>query len=332
MAREAAHKLTASQGHRKSEKELSIPQKTRRSSGEGSISRRSDGRWQASIQVDGKRRTVYGRTRQDVVRKLDDLKRQAHAAGILPDPGSRTLNDLLDAWLETKSPNVRPRTLADYADTCDRYLRPTLGKNPLSKVTPDRVARLYGRWQKQGKAKTALKCHRTLSQALALAVRWGWLGSNPCDRVDTPRYQPERKELWTAEQLRRFLDGTREHWLGSLWTFLAYSGCRLGEALALTWSDVDLASGRILIAKSVQCISGERVTTGPKTRAGMRVITLPGVAIESLLSQAEASLARSIHSSVSGSLVFANTKGEPLSQGAAAWHMRQACKLLGLPA
>ena len=263
--------------------------------------------------------------------KLDDLKRQAHAAGILPDPGGRTLNDLLDAWLEIKAPDVRFRTLADYADTCDRYLRPTLGKNPLSKVTPDRVARLYGRWQNQGKAKTALKCHRSLSQALALAVRWGWLASNPCDRVDTPRYRPGRKELWTPEQLRRFLDGTREHWLGPLWTFLAYSGCRLGEALALTWADVDLASGRILIAKSVQRISGEYVTTEPKTRAGMRVITLPGVAIEALRSQAEARLARGVHASVDGSLVFANAKGEPLSQGAAAWHMRQAYKLLGLP-
>jgi integrase len=84
------------------------------------------------------------------------------------------------------------------------------------------------------------------------------------------------------------------------------------------------------IPQSVQRISGEYVTTEPKTRAGVRVITLPGVAIEALRTQAEARLAKGIYASGGGSLVYANGKGEPLSQGAAAWHMRQACKQLSL--
>ena len=82
---------------------------------------------QIAVQVDGKRKAVYARTRQEVVAKLDALRRDVARAGLLPDPGRRTLNDLLDAWLAVKAPGLKPRTLADYRDTCDRYLRPTLG-------------------------------------------------------------------------------------------------------------------------------------------------------------------------------------------------------------
>jgi integrase len=298
----------------------------RRSVGEGTIIQRQDGRWQASLQVDGRRRTVYGKTRTEAAGKLAELQRQASTTGAIPSPGKRTLNDLLDAWLETKAPNVRPRTLADYGAISASYLRPILGSAPLAKVTPDRIARLYAKWQRAGKSRTALKCHRVLSQALALAVRWGWLASNPTGRVDAPRHRYERKDAWTPEQLRAFLDGTREHTLGPLWTFLACSGCRLGEALALTWGDVDLAAGRVTIAKSVQRIGGEYVTSEPKTAAGVRAITLPGEAIEALRLQAERRLAQG-----GGALVFANGEGEPLHRSTVAHATRRECARLGLP-
>ena len=77
--------------------------------GEGSITQRRDGRWQACLMVAGVRRTVYGKTRREAAQKLAGLRRQA--AGGLPDPGKRTLGDLLTAWLETASPTLRPKTI-----------------------------------------------------------------------------------------------------------------------------------------------------------------------------------------------------------------------------
>jgi integrase len=302
-----------------------MPRSTRRSPGEGSIMQRHDGRWQASLQVDGHRRTVYGKTRQECAAKLTGLQRQVAKAGTLPDPGKRTVNDLLDAWLEVKAPTVRPRTLADYHDVCDRYLRPALGKTRLNRLTPDRIQRLYARYQTRAQSRTALKAHRVLSQALSLAVRWGWIGNNPCDRVDIPRYRPERKRVWTPAELRRFLDGTTGHRLHPLWLFLATTGCRLGEALALTWENVDLAAGVVTINKAGQHIGGEWTVTEPKTRSGIRTITLPREAIGALRQQAAYRLAHG-----GGVLVFANDRGQPLTNGAIAWHLRRECERLGL--
>ncbi len=297
-----------------------------RSPGEGSITRRSDGRWQASLQVDGTRRTVYGKTRTEAAAKLDDLKQQVARAGILPDPGRRTLNDLFDAWLEVKAPTLRPRTLAEYEGVCDRNLRPTLGGVRLDKLTPDRIQRLYAHYQAKGQSRTALKCHRALSQALGLAVRWGWLGNNPCDRVDAPRHRYRRQEMWTREQLRAFLDGTRDDGLHSLWVLLACTGCRLGEALALTWDDVDLAAGRISIAKSLSRVGGICLITEPKTPSGNRIVALPAEARDALRQQAEQRLALG-----AGPLVFANASSEPLHRSTVEHAMHRACDRLGLP-
>lgn len=85
---------------------------TRRSPGEGSILQRSDGRWMASLQVDGRRRTVYGKSRAAVYAKLAELRKQADAAGVMPLPGKRTVGELLDAWLDAQSPGWKPPGLS----------------------------------------------------------------------------------------------------------------------------------------------------------------------------------------------------------------------------
>ncbi len=233
--------------------------------------------------VDGKRRIVYGKTRQEAAGKLAALQQQARECGTLPAPAKHTLAELLDVWLEAKSPHWRPRTLADYRDICERYIRPALGRIHLSKLTPDRIARLLAAYRDQ--PRTALKVYRLLSQALGLAVRWGWLAHNPCQRVDAPNYRPKRKELWTPEHLRTFLCEAEGHWLWPLWVLAIATGCRLGELLALEWSDVDWCAGTLSISKSAQCIGGEWVTTSPKTQAGERIIALPAKALAALAAQ-----------------------------------------------
>ena len=61
-----------------------------------------------------------------------------------------------------------------------------------------------------------MRIYRALGQALGIAVRWGWLSNNLCDRIDTPMYQPERKELWSQDELEEFLEGTKAHRLNPL--------------------------------------------------------------------------------------------------------------------
>lgn len=205
----------------------------RRSKGEGSITQRTDGSWQGALQVEGRRRFVTGKTEKEVKAKLADLQREAHQNGALSDPGTKTLNDLLDLWLRTAAPTLKPRTVHDYESVARRYVRPTIGRLKLTKVTPERLQALYSSLQERKLARVPAHVHALLHRALGMAVMWRMIPSNPADRVLKPAYRADRGDAWTADQVSTFLRGTTEDRHSPMWVFLATTGCRIGEVLAL---------------------------------------------------------------------------------------------------
>lgn len=303
--------------------------------GEGSVFKRRDGRWQASLQVNGARHTVYGKTEQEVRRKLATLRRQAEGANGLPDPGKRTVNDLLDEWLAAAAPTLRPKTLHDYRTTCDRHIRPSLGKVRLSRLSPVVIQRLCSALQTQGKGRTARLVYALLHRACRLAVMWRWLPENPCGRILPPRHRAARKEVWGPEELRAFLKGAQDHPQYPLWLLLIGTGCRLGEALGLAWDAVNLEQGTIAICRNLQRVGGRWVLGAPKTRAGERVIALPADAVKGLRRQRAA---QNEHRLKAGGewrndldLVFTTAQGAPLHGRVVERCLRRECQRLGLP-
>jgi len=304
-----------------------------RGRGEGTIVKRTDGRYQASLQVNGRRRTVYGATRQEVAQKLKALKEWAERQGELPD-SKRTVNDLLDAWLALCAVEKRPRTLKDYAEICDHHIRPILGRTRLEALKPHHIQQLLNGLQAQDKHRTALKTYTYLHRACKLGVMWGWLMDNPCDRVVRPRYAPARKGMWTQDELRTFLEGARDHWLYPLFVLAVATGARLGELLALSWDEVDLEAGTVTIRRSLHRIAGRWVVSEPKTRAGVRTIALPQEAQQALRRQKrmQAQLRLKAGPAWEGTgLVFTGERGQPLCQSTVQHALRRECQRLGLP-
>lgn len=302
------------------------------SPGDGCITKRKDGRWQGSLQVDGRRRAVYGQTRQEVKAKLQALQREASISGGVPQPGRRTVDDLLNLWLEAVTPTLKPKTLQGYRDICNYYIRPNIGHVRLARLAPEHLQRLYSKLQKRGLKRAPEFAHVLLHRALTLAVLWRWLSENPADRVIRPTYQAGHKKMWTVEQLSTFLDGTRDHWLHPLFVILAVTGCRIGEARGLKWEDVQ--ANTVTIKRTLHYIKGEFVESTPKTRSGVRTIVLPEDGVLALrkqkIQQTEWRLAAGERWQPSN-YVFTNREGRPLYQ----WHvqhtMAEVCKRLGLP-
>jgi integrase len=61
---------------------------------------------------------------------------------------------------------------------------------------------------------------------------------------------------------------------------LAYGGLRIGELVALTWGDIELAKRRLRVAQQRESSTGD--LTEPKTAAGRRFVELPGIVIAAL--------------------------------------------------
>jgi len=294
--------------------------------GQGTVVLRKDGRWQASLQVNGVRRTVYGRTEREARAKLRELRRQADTDGALTTPGKRTVTDLIDAWL-TSAPNLKPTTVARHRRFFDTYARDVLGRVRLERVTPDQLQRLYAGLTPS----VASAVHRLLHRAFAVAVLWRWLASNPADRVLPPVYQPQRRELWAHAELQTFLDGTADHWLQPLWLVLLGTGLRLGEALALTWSDVGLGVA-VTVSGTLQRLDGAPVVTTPKTPSSARTVMVPPEVTAALQRQ---KTQQDVWREAAGDwhesdLVFTGTQGNPLWPSTVQHALKRECARLGL--
>jgi integrase len=298
----------------------------KRANGEGSISQHPDGRWWARITLtDGKRKAFYGKTRREIQQKVTAALPDQQLG--LPMVGGRqTVAQFLERWLEdVVKPGVRPRTYEAYRLNVSRLL-PHVGRYRLIALTPQVIQAAYGELLERGNIRSAQprglsrrtveQAHTVLHTALRYAVRARLLAYNAADAVIAPR--PERQEMHslTLEQVRQLFDHNTEDRLHALWTVLAMTGLRLGEATGLKWEDIDLNGGQFTVRRALQRQRGNGLAlVEPKTARSRRTIPLVPEASDALrrhrARQAEARLAAGPAWQDQG-LVFCTYTGGPL--------------------
>ena len=140
-------------------------------------------------------------------------------------------------------------------------------------------------------------------------------------------------KTWSAEQLAAFLEATRDDRLHALWHLLALTGLRRGEALALTWDDVDLEAGSLSVRRALIPNGREVVVCEPKTARGRRVVALDPQTIEVLKGQAARQLVEqaTAKSWTDTGLIFTREDGEALHPEVVSRFFRQAVKRAALP-
>ena len=99
----------------------------RRANHEGTIYKRQDGRWVASITLPGgKRKSFYGQTRQEVAQKLT-IGLKARLDGIPLPSEQLKMGRYLQEWLQSTQPSIRPSTWRRYEQLLRLHAIPTLG-------------------------------------------------------------------------------------------------------------------------------------------------------------------------------------------------------------
>jgi integrase len=298
---------------------------TRRGHGEGSIYQRKDGRWAASITLEGrKRKMFYGKTRKEVQEQLQ-VALHEQKLGILATGPQQSVKRYLEHWLEeVHKPTVRISTYQGYRMTLDNHILPSLGHIRLQKLTPQHVQAFYMSKLKEGlAAKTIRNIHGLLHAALENAVRWGLVPRNVCDVVSLPRRTRHEIQPLTQEQARQLLKSARDHALEGLLTLDVTTGMRLGELLALRWQDIDFEHHSLQVRRSMGFVSGQGyVEFEPKTAKGRRKIVLPLFVCEALKQHRTRQIEQRLKIGASWrehDLVFCNRYGDFLDPS----HLRQ---------
>lgn len=156
---------------------------------------------------------------------------------------------------------------------------------------------------------TIKKTHVVLSSLLSTAVQWQILNDNPCAKVKIPKSNEFKEGLanrFTLAETKLFLQALdksyQNHYKGSsyqkkngdiisidtytkkwivplqlkIFYYMAiFSGCRKGELLGLSWSDIDFANNMINITSTANCIDRKVIIKAPKTKNSIRKLSLP---------------------------------------------------------
>jgi integrase len=228
-------------------------------------------------------------TDDDAKEARDDARRSARR-GEYVDRNAITLAEYLTEWLEVHALEVKPRTLAGYQYLVRQYIVPRIGNLRLQAIRPATLSGLYrdllgsgGRKGAPLSRRTVDYVHAVLRKAFNDAVRSEQLlPSNPAERAKRPRREHRGPiEIWTADELRRFLDLMSEHRLFAFYRLAAYSGARRGELLNLRWPDVDWKAPAIRIRGSVGMVDGARVE-GTTKGGRERTVSLDAGTVEIL--------------------------------------------------
>lgn len=281
------------------------PRRTRNPNYRSTIYQTKDGYWHGRVTIgardDGQpdRRHIGGKTRSEVAEKVRALERDRDR-GTVRKAGERwTVGRWLTYWVENIAapPHVAENTHNGYLVDVNKHLIPGLGAHRLERLTPDHVERLYAKLQRGGLSPGGVHhVHRTLRAALNEAVRRSHLTRNPVLVAKAPKLDEEEVEPYDVPEIQRLLEAAAKRRNGARWALALALGLRQGEALGLTWDDVDLDKGTIRVRRSrlrprythgcggicgktpgrcPQRQATRPATGGVKSKAGRRAVGLP---------------------------------------------------------
>lgn len=232
---------------------------------------------------------------------------------------AETYREVYELWVKVYEKTVEESTFVKTTGIFRNHILPTMGAYKIDKINVDICQRHVDGWIE--KLVNGDKTKNYASLVMRFAIKRGYIKTNPFDLVDLPRKRKkistkrETENFYTKEQLRQFLEYAEQHPNYKIYAFfrlLAYSGMRKGEALALTWTDINFKDNEISINKAIgQGISQKLYIKATKTNTD-RTIKMDEATMVILKEwkkkQQQAYLTLGYNTLQKEQLVFSNTK------------------------
>jgi integrase/predicted nucleotidyltransferase len=236
-------------------------------------------------------RDPSGRPTQ-VSRTIRGTKREAQrvAAAFESRPPSnaagRTVADVLSAWRDVNLPVWAESTRRDYESRVALIEADPIAEMPVARVGVADVERWHARMRKTGVGESAIRGrHSVLRAALAQALRWEWVGSNPASQavLRQPKRQP--REAMTADDVRAAIAAANEidPAAGVAMRLAAVAGLRRAELAALQWTD--LVGNQLTVDSSATIVrrDGESWVEDVATKTGnRRILTVDPATVDAI--------------------------------------------------
>lgn len=290
-----------------------------RANGEGTIIQRKDkdgkptGVWQSQFTDDiGKRRTYYGKTQQEALKKMKEAQKKSEK-GISLDANKITFADWMVEWLEVYSrPQIRMNTYSSYYFAIHNHIIPAFPKVLLKDVRSDMLQKFInsksesGRLDKVTDHKTGKRVikpgglargslnslKKVMYSALKQAVENDLIERNPAERVRMPKFAKKEVQILSVSDQKK-LEAAAMEWnnpLAFTIVLALYTGMRIGEILGLTIDDINFEKKELYVRRTVNNVKvptagrskAQKIINEPKTEKGRRSIPLPNFVLDML--------------------------------------------------
>jgi integrase len=252
--------------------------------GGGHLRQRSPGSFELRWRANGKTRTeTFKGNKKAAGARLRELL-VAVDRGVDVAPSKITIAQLVRERIALwrSEGRITARTEESYS-TMAKLIDASLGHVALPRLTTRQIEQWHQTLRARGlSAATIRKANALLGHALADAQRHNLVARNVAREQGAPRAPAGRIQVLTVDRIRPLLEalcGTEFH---APATLTIYGGLRRGEALGLKWSDLSLEQATMTISRAIEEVGTRISIKPPKTRAGIRKVSLPAVAVQAL--------------------------------------------------
>ena len=231
---------------------------------------RPDGIHESIRTINGKRVAFRGKSDREVDRKILEYKEQQRTG--------RKFQVIADEWEREHEPEITESTRRVYSYAVKRLKAAFTGY--ASEVTPLDIKRYITAFEKEGRAANSVQIELAVCKMIfAHAVLSGDIDVSPAAEVKKSRGLPAKKREALTEEQEAAVKAAGIAQEACWWLFgylLLYTGMRRGEALALSYSDIDRKAGVIHVTKKLSYACGQfpKLEDHLKSENGRRDIPL----------------------------------------------------------
>lgn len=241
------------------------------------ITKRADGRYQATYYYLGVRRYLYDMDLERITRRLHDIQYEMEH-GIYCKPEKIRLNDWFEVWIkEYKELMVKKGTLENYRRNYNCYIRPYIGNMYVREIRVEHLQKLYNDLVRKGYSINTLRVSRgVLSGMFNQLVKNDILVKNPVTFVVFPKEKKRKtKRVLSREEQKAFLFYAEDSDYLELYRLALSTGLRIGELMALKWKDISFELETLTVNGNMKYFkdTGFYIDT-PKSLSSFRTIPL----------------------------------------------------------